>query len=373
MAKNLKEHNFFGFDATVVADSKGLFDTRLTTMVVTFPRYLLAEFNTHRMFSRNSASSRAIPFKKMVERVREHPFIPVLWQKDHPGMQGTEYWTNETHEYKGGTESMIGFFEQEWLYSVDNACAQAEILNKNGVTKQIANRLLEPFMWHTCIVSATEWENFFALRCPQYETGMLGVHRSWKDLMKAEREAYEGAVGYAYSEKDSLIERFRINKSLAEVHIQLAAEAMWDAYNKSEAEQLKPGEWHLPFASDIDEAHIVNYFQSQGVRGNYWSDENIAEVLRQIAVATCARISYGNIDPSTSDIDKDRQLYARLKESLHASPFEHVAQVMTDEEYFSFVKGFGDYYEGRHSFDNRAFGWCNNYRGFVSERHLIGL
>ena len=83
--------------AKIIADSKNKFGNRITTMIVTIPRIILAEFNTHRMFSRNSASSRAIPFEKMVKSVKENPFIPIAWQKDHKGMQGTEYFQeNET-------------------------------------------------------------------------------------------------------------------------------------------------------------------------------------------------------------------------------------------------------------------------------------
>ncbi len=73
-------------NAKIIADSKNEFGNRITTMVITFPRYILAEFNTHRVLSKNSASSRAIPFKKMVKAVEDHPFIPMAWQKDHPGM-----------------------------------------------------------------------------------------------------------------------------------------------------------------------------------------------------------------------------------------------------------------------------------------------
>ena len=77
--------------ARILADSISERGDRITTYLLTFPRIILAEFNTHRAFSRNSASSRAIPFKKMVESVQTNPFIPIAWQKDHKGMQGTEY------------------------------------------------------------------------------------------------------------------------------------------------------------------------------------------------------------------------------------------------------------------------------------------
>jgi hypothetical protein len=77
--------------AQILADSKNPYGDRLTTMLVTFPRIILAEFNTHRMFSRNSASSRAIPFNKMIKAIEDNPFVPLGFQKDHKGMQGTEY------------------------------------------------------------------------------------------------------------------------------------------------------------------------------------------------------------------------------------------------------------------------------------------
>ena len=84
--------------AKIIADSKCPRGHRLTTFIVTFPRIVLAEFNTHRMFSRNSASSRAIPFKRMVKMLEENPFIPIAWQKDHKGMQGVEYLDELTGE-----------------------------------------------------------------------------------------------------------------------------------------------------------------------------------------------------------------------------------------------------------------------------------
>lgn len=146
--------------AKVIADSKNESGNRITTMIITLPRIILAELNTHRMLSKNSASSRAIPFKKMLKSVQENPFIPIAWQKDHKGMQGTEYIS---------TEEGIYICKRGWLEARDIAIKQAQWLNSCNVTKQLCNRLLEPFMWHTVIVTATEWENFFALRASCYE------------------------------------------------------------------------------------------------------------------------------------------------------------------------------------------------------------
>jgi thymidylate synthase ThyX len=150
-------------NATVLADNLSPQGDRLITMKVTFPRIILAEFNTHRMFSRNSASSRAIPFEKMVKSVQENPFIPIAWQKNHKGMQGTEYFNDSLH---------IEYLVDSWLEARDEAVRIATDLNENaGVTKQLCNRLLEPFMWHTVLVTANEtaFNHFFELRCSSYD------------------------------------------------------------------------------------------------------------------------------------------------------------------------------------------------------------
>ena len=218
------------YKAEILADSLSPQGNRLTTMKITFPRIVLAEFNTHRMFSRNSASSRAIPFKKMVQMVEENPFIPIAWQKDHKGMQGTEYETHKEH---------IELNNIEWLEARDSAINHAKILNAKGnITKQLCNRLLEPFMWHTVIISATEFSNFFKLRCPAYYDGQT-THRSRKDY----RKKNDPLNGKTYSE-----EYFRaINESQADIHIQAIAELMWDVMNESTPKKLKAGEYHLPF------------------------------------------------------------------------------------------------------------------------------
>lgn len=167
--------------AEIIADSITPYGENLTTMRITFPRYILAELNTHRMLSKNSASSRAIPFEKMVKAVQENPFIPIAWQKDHKGMQGSEYFQGTCREEFGHLDRAFAGYqeyqnkpsilqlEEEWLEARDNAIQQAKALKYLGITKQLCNRLLEPFMWHTVIISATEFSNFFSLRCPVYE------------------------------------------------------------------------------------------------------------------------------------------------------------------------------------------------------------
>ena len=158
--------------AEVIADSINTHGDRITTFLLTYPRFIHAELMTHRVFSRNSASSRAIPFEKMLRMVEEDPFIPIAWQKNHKGMQGTEYFTNERisnySECLDGNE-VVYQLEEEWLEAKNCATEQAKNMNELGLTKQLCNRLLEPVMWHTTLITATEFENFFELRMPCYE------------------------------------------------------------------------------------------------------------------------------------------------------------------------------------------------------------
>ena len=143
-----------GFNARVLADSISPAGIRLTTLEVRFPRFVLSEFNTHRVFSRNSASSRAVPTNKMVERVLQNPAMPVEWGVNKAGMSASETLTAEQAE-----EAKV-----EWLRARDSAVGHVRDLQKLNVHKQVINRIMEPFMWHTVIVTATEWDNFFKLR-----------------------------------------------------------------------------------------------------------------------------------------------------------------------------------------------------------------
>ena len=251
--------------ARVIADSLNRSGNRLTSLVITLPRIVLAEFNTHRAISRNSASSRAIPFKKMLEQVYKNPFIPTRFQQEHTGMQGTKY-------YVGDAEEAI---QSEWLAARDSAMLQAKALNELGVTKQLCNRLLEPFLYHTIIATATEWENFIALRA----------------------------------------------HDMAEIHIQDAAYKVLDALNNSTPKMLEPGEWHIPFGDNIDEEALAI------LTGSTVDEIDFDPLKIKIAIARCARVSYMNFE-GKDDYLADIKLFDMLKESGHMSPFEHVAQAL---------------------------------------------
>lgn len=400
--------------AKIIADSKNPQGDRITTMEVTFPRFILAEFNTHRMFSRNSASSRAIPFEKMVKSVQENPCIPIAWQKDHAGMQGSEYITNQED---------INKCISTHLSARDLAVEFAKTQNRNEVTKQLCNRLLEPFMWHTVIVTATEWENFFTLRCPKYSLfseNMPLEFRSKKDMLKYVKSVEADEFKNNYDNLTDL-QWLQINKGQAEIHIMALAEAMWDALNESIPKQLKMGEWHIPYKTNIEDFRSSKYENLQSI--TTFNDV-------KIATARCARVSYtvaeelksseewqklypdivvldpdgwdredftnswnekislqeyeyrlvrstctgklSSISPITSirQIEKDLELHDRLAQSGHWSPFEHCARAMTDVEYKTFYRGSLTKFKDKHDLISIDGGWCYNFKGFIQYRYL---
>ena len=297
--------------AEIIADSVNTYGNRLTTFIVTCPRIVLAEFNTHRMFSRNSASSRAIPFETMVKKVKEEPFIPIKWQEDHKGMQGTKYLTGR----------MVDLADGRWLAARDAAVEQATLLNKNiGVTKQFCNRLLEPFLYHTIIVTSSEWENFFALR------------------------AHEAA----------------------EIHIQNLAYKMLEKYNESTPKVLQEGDWHIPFGSQMDADRISDVWLS----GEYEQKGGHLGIQIKIATARCARVSYLNYEGG-DDYMKDVVLHDRLSSMGHWSPFEHCARAMNESEYLGNVRGEFDPMEADTDQKEEIYGWSGNFKGFIQYRKLF--
>lgn len=170
-------------------------------MEVVMHRFVLAEFNTHRDFSRNSASSRAIPVHKQIDRIKNQPTEPVLWPAEKPGMQGGEELT--------GLDLQMA--REVWDKARENALYTVELLQNLGVHKSVSNRLLEPFMWHVVIVSSTKWDNFWRQRC----------------------------------------------SPLAQPEMKAAAEAMRAAYEASTAQVVSLGGWHLPLVHD-DEGLDLN-------------------------------------------------------------------------------------------------------------------
>lgn len=308
----------------IVADSKNEWGQRITSIVATFPRMLLAEVNTHRAFSRNSASSRAIRFQQMVKQCQENPFIPFRFQKDHPGMQGTEYFEHPDE---------IELCEAAWLQGRDHAIQSASLLNSMGITKQLANRILEPFMYHTALITATEWENFINLRVSPF----------------------------------------------AEDHFQDLSEKILTALNESEPNQLSAREWHIPFGDKFKyeelEAHIK--LTTNVSEGSQQFEDiigyGVERLKTKLSTVRCARISYLTQGKETS-IEEDLKLHDRLESSGHFSAFEHCAQAMTKDEFEMHICGnAGNYNPKTFSsiITNDMKGWCGNFRGFIQYRKML--
>jgi len=139
----------------VIADSVNDNGDRLTTIEAVYPRFIHSELLTHRVFSRSSSSSRAIPIKKLINAVKSDPVTPVEWGSNCAGMQSKELLTGDK----------LIEAHRAWMSAVGSAIYHAEWLADCGVHKQLANRVIEPFSWITTVISTTEWINFFKLRC----------------------------------------------------------------------------------------------------------------------------------------------------------------------------------------------------------------
>ena len=370
----------------------------LISVLCTFPRIILAEVNTHRMLSKNTSSSRAIPFNKMVESVKNDPFIPIAWQKEHTGMQGYEYFI----------ESEAYWNNDKWLNARDNAIKVATLLTNDKVTKQLCNRLLEPFMWTTMLITGSKegWDNFFNLRCPsyewEYEEGVIKA-KSKEEFLEmfikryptnGERELHDMELVDEHLNPNNSIDWFNLNKGQADIHIMDLAEKMYDAYNESKPKQLKVGEWHIPFREFNTPQKENNYidWEAKYIHNKITKEKNrlpfVEELVQEsiktrvkIATARCARISYETLgDNPEINYEKDINLHDDLLAMKHFSPFEHCCVVMNEENYYSHIKttkaksftisnNDDIYIDGPISF--KDCGWSRNFKGFKQYREII--
>lgn len=212
-----------------------------------YPRFIHSEVMTHRVFSRNASSSRAIPVMRLIRDVLADPAVPVEWGSNRPGMQAGDPLT-------GWRLHLVRFC---WFAAMYCAVAMAYVAAKAGAHKQVVNRIIEPWSHITVVITSTEWENFFRLRC----------HPAADPTMRA------------------------------------LAEAIRNTIKSQESEQLRPGEWHAPFAGRV---------------------MTTAGRLTR-SVACCARVSYLNHDGTQPNMNADKKLFDMLAEMEHMSPFEHQA------------------------------------------------
>lgn len=245
-------------NVTILADSISLDGVRLTTMQTEYPRFIHSEMLRHRMFSHSVASSRAIPTEKNIERVRTDPFVPTTFNKRVKGM---------------GVGDELDPVDQDraretWLHAAEAAADAAEKLNEIGIDKSRANRLLEPFIYVTDIITATEWDNFFALR----------------------------------------------DHPAAQPEFQQLARLMREALEESTPWTINYGEWHLPLTSD---------FPMDSFNGDW-------EPWKRISAGRCARVSFDKQNEAETPEASEERAH-RLIASGHLSPFEHVARPMVND------------------------------------------
>lgn len=276
-----------GYYARVECDSLNEYNgERATTFIITFPRIVLAEVVTHRVnadgvwdeefsvcerttteaISKNSASSRAIPFEKMLQKIKDDPFMP-FWTLNQKGMQGRFV----------SDQQSIDIANREWLAARDEMINRAIHIETFGIHKQDVNRLLEPWMWVTQVVTSSRWDNFFALRC----------------------------------HKDA-------HPAFARI-----ARMMFLARRKSTPTELKATEWHLPFIRPEEKEG----FKWLPPIGDFLYDKETKyelPLLIKKSAARCAWVSYENHDKQADD-EAHIKTFDRLMSELpvHASPVEH--------------------------------------------------
>lgn len=304
--------------AKVIAHSHNGRGNEIITFELEYPRIIHSELMTHRLFSRNAASSRAIPVKTLIEMVRNEPAMPYRFGANQPGMQ------DKGVEHDGIVGA--GYTGREWWKLAALSAARfAEELAEAGYHKQIANRLLEPFQRMKTVLTATEYENFWWLRVD--------------------------------ADADPTIEALAI--------------AMHKEYEASEPELLQPGQWHTPYV-----------YHSTDIKGNFagyyildengeWPVDLTLEEAKSISASCCAQVSYRRLN---STKDKALDIYGRLLtgRKVHASPFEHQATPMQETDGYKNMQEYKCGWEvGVTHMDRDGDLWSANFKGWIQHRQLL--
>ncbi len=307
--------------AKIIADSISEAGIRITTYELEYPRFIHSEFMTHRLFSRNAASSRAVPVEKAIKIVLDDTAMPIHWGKNQPGMSAKEEWNDPVYLTTG--VEFGNTREGAWTWIRDRAVEAASAFAKAKYHKQIVNRILEPFTHIKVVVTATEYDNFFWLR----------YHPD------------------------------------AQPEIQELARVMLEARQESEPVLLKRGEWHVPYYKD-------GYWRPSGYArakemkelDSKYSDGMTLEEALAISASCCAQVSYRVLNDT---LVKALDIFNRLVESkpVHASPFEHQATPMGPARD---PQGFLYHWDsGATHMDKNFELWSGNFRGWAQHRQMI--
>jgi hypothetical protein len=226
--------------ANVVADSISEEGARITTFELEYPRFIHAEFLTHRLLSRNAQSSRAVPVPSALEQIRKNTARPSHWGAHQSGMQAKEECNATIYDQATGWDLSR---EEAWDAAMELACDAAEAFFNAGYHKQIVNRLTEPFAHIKVVCTATEYDNFFWLR----------------------------------------------RHPDAQPEIQELAERMWQAREASTPRLLAAGQWHVP------------YYGEGWVDG---TDGIEVKNALMVSSSCAAQVSYRRLDDSLEKAEK---------------------------------------------------------------------
>ena len=309
----------------VVCDSVSEAGKRITTLECSYPRLIHSELKTHRMLSTNSASSRAIPFKKMVEQLQG---IPVRFGAARSGMQdmGEEY-TAQVF-YTDANDDDCGYRgtpQEAWDGAKSMAIWAAEGFYEAGYAKQIYNRLLEPFQTIKTVVTATEWDNFFHLRLDD----------------------------------------------AADPTIQELAKCMKQAMDDSKPKLLKVGHYHLPYVTTSEDYAEDPYQVYMIYDGDFLQLLTLDDAIK-VSCARCAAVSFRNTDYG---LDRCIEVYERLVNSdrVHGSAMEHIATpIPEDMGGFLYSKECPESWPaGVSHLDKNNNLWSGNFSGWLQYRKTI--
>lgn len=282
---------------------------RIDTLICEYPRVIHSQLMTHRVFSKNSSSTRAIPLEKAIEQINADP-AEYIWTQNQAGMQG-EVFTDP---------SKLHDLEEVFHTAKENAMYMAHKLLTLGAHKQNAGRLLEPFQNIKIVLTSTEWENWDWLRI-------------------------DGA---------------------AQGEIAELARAIKKARDEAEPMMLKEGELHVPFVERERSAGTGDLIYSIPAPGkDIWFT---AEQALKVSASVCAQTSYRNSDYS---LEKAEKMYEMLTGSdhIHASPFEH--QALTIPEFNQNDGRHSQWPKGVTHVDRKGNLWSGNLKGFIQHRQLI--
>ena len=297
---NLKKFLGNMTSAKIIEDSYNhVFDSRIITFELEYPRIIHSEFMTHRLFSRNASSSRAIPIEKVIEQVINDPASPVEFGKNKPGMKASEL-----------TENLIAAYKV-WVASGREIASFATVMKDMKLHKQVVNRILEPWQFIKVVMTTTNLNNFFELR----------------------------------------------NHPDADPTIQQLAKKMLKEVDDSQPTHLHEGQWHMPYVHNmLYSARKQKFFDVDG------SEIDLKDALK-ISASCCAQVSYRKLDTSLEKAYKIYDMLINSKPAHSspvehaATPIAH--KYHKPMEYFD-IKGVTHVDKNRIPWSGNFHGWVQN-------------